>query len=70
MVKYWFLTNLDLFVIRSFAEAVECEMNSLKACAKTKSVQEVLDAQLQVFSNPIMLPFGPVMDGYFLPGMK
>ncbi len=44
-------------------------MNSLKACVKTKSVQEVLDAQLQVFSKPILLSFGPVVDGYFLPGM-
>ncbi|KAL9961305.1 hypothetical protein ACROYT_G030218 [Oculina patagonica] len=52
---------------RSFAKAVGCGMSSLKACVKTKSVQEVLDAQLQVFSNPILLSFGPVVDGYFLP---
>ncbi len=44
-------------------------MSSLKACVKTKSVQDVLDAQLQVFSNPILLSFGPVVDGYFLTGM-
>lgn len=44
-------------------------MTSLKACVKTKSTQEVLDAQSQVFSNPILLPFGPVVDGYFLQGI-
>ena len=44
-------------------------MNSLKACVKTKFVEEVLNAQVQVFSNPILLPFGPVVDGYFLPGV-
>jgi len=52
---------------RSFAKAAGCKMTSLKACVKTKSSQEVLDAQSQVFSNPILLPFGPVVDGYFLP---
>lgn len=54
---------------RSFAKAAGCKMTSLKACVKTKSSQEVLDAQSQVFSNPILLPFGPVVDGYFLPGI-
>ena len=47
-----------------------CEINSLKACVKTKSTQAVLDAQSQVFSNPILLPLGPVVDGYFLPGIR
>ena len=45
-------------------------MSSLKSCVKTKSTQAVLDAQSQVFSNPILLPFGPVVDGYFLPGIR
>lgn len=58
-----------LWYSRSFAKAAGCEMTSLKACVKTKSTQEVLDAQSQVFSNPILLPFGPVVDGYFLQGI-
>lgn len=66
----WFLCNIvTLSHSRSFAEAVGCDVNSLKACVKTKSTQEVLEAQSQVFSNPILLPFGPVVDGYFLPGI-
>jgi len=52
---------------RSFAKALGCEMKSLKACAKTKSFQDVLTAQLKVFSPPTLLPFGPVVDGHFLP---
>ena len=43
-------------------------MSNLKACAKMKSVQEILDAQLKVTSVPTLLPFGPVVDGYVLPG--
>lgn len=65
-----FLYNCIFMMSRSFAKAVGCEMNSLKACVKTKPVQAVLDAQSPVFSNPILLPFGPVVDGYFLPGIR
>jgi len=52
---------------RSFAEAVGCDMSSLKECAKKKSVKEILSAQLKVFLEPNFLPFAPVVDGYFLP---
>lgn len=54
---------------RSFANAVGCEMDSLKLCAMKKSVQQLLDAQIKVFSNPILLPFGPVVDGFLLPDL-
>ena len=53
---------------RSFAKAIGCDINSLKLCAKTKTVQEILVAQLNVSSPPTLLPFGPLVDGYFLPG--
>ena len=52
---------------RSFAKAIGCDINSLKLCAKTKTVQEILVAQLNVSSPPTLLPFGPLVDGYFLP---
>lgn len=54
---------------RSFANAVGCDVDSLKLCAKTKSVQQLMDAQIKVFSTPILLPFGPVVDGFFLPDL-
>jgi len=44
-------------------------MASLKACAKKKSVQEILVAQLKVFASLNFLSFAPVVDGYFMPGM-
>ena len=56
--------------LRSFAQAVGCDITSLKACAKKKSVQEILAAQLKVFSEPNFLPLAPVVDGVFLPGMS
>lgn len=53
---------------RSFADEIGCDvMNNLKACAKMKSLREILDAQLKVTSVPTLLPFGPVVDGYVLP---
>ena len=55
---------------RSFAKAVGCEVTSLKVCAKQKSVEDILAAQLKVFQLPNFLPFAPVVDGYFLPGMR
>ena len=66
------LVNIHLLCIpfvRSFAEALGCTMNSLKTCTKEKSVKEILAAQVKVLSQPTLLPFGPVVDGYFLPGM-
>ena len=53
---------------RRFAKALGCDVSSLKECAKKKSVQEILSAQLKVFSEPNFLSFAPVVDGYFLPG--
>ena len=44
-------------------------MASLKACAKKKPFQKLLLAQLEVFHFPNSLPFAPVVDGYFMPGM-
>ena len=44
-------------------------METLKACAKEKTVDEILKAQLKVSSQPTLLSFGPVVDGYVLPGM-
>ncbi|XP_020631113.1 neuroligin-4, Y-linked-like [Orbicella faveolata] len=52
---------------RSFAKAIGCEITSLKACAKEKTVQEVLNAQSKIFSQLNYLSLGPVVDGYFLP---
>ena len=43
-------------------------MSNLKACAKMKSLREILDAQLKVTSVLTLLPFGPVVDGYVVPG--
>ena len=58
-----------LVLPRSFADEIGCDvMNNLKACAKMKSLREILDAQLKVTSVPTLLPFGPVVDGYVLPG--
>lgn len=55
---------------RRFAEAVGCDdIFSLKACAKKKSVQEILSAQNKVLSMPNLLAFAPVVDGYLLPGI-
>ena len=55
---------------RRFAEAVGCDdIYSLKACAKKKSVQEILSAQNKVLSMPNLLAFAPVVDGYLLPGI-
>ena len=56
--------------LRSFAQAVGCDITSLKACAKKKSVQEILAAQLKVFSEPNFLPLAPVVGEVFLPGMS
>ena len=44
-------------------------MASLKACAKKKSFQELLISQLKVSNSLNFLPFPPVVDGYFMPGM-
>ena len=57
------------FLPRSFAEAVGCEMASLKACAKKKSFQDLSSAQLSVFDDLNFLRFAPVVDGYFMPGV-
>ena len=60
-----------MFVVacRSFAEALGCDIKTLKMCAKKKSFQDVLAAQQKVFQRPNFLPFSPVVDGYFMPGM-
>ena len=47
-----------------------CDVSSLKECAKKKTLQEILKAQLNVTSELNFLPFAPVVDGYFLPGMS
>ncbi|KAL9961301.1 hypothetical protein ACROYT_G030214 [Oculina patagonica] len=52
---------------RSFAKAIGCEITSLKECAKKKTVQEVLAAQIKIVSPQNYLPLTPVPDGYFLP---
>ena len=44
-------------------------MASLKACAKKKSLQDLLSAQLKVFDCLNFFRFAPVVDGYFMPGM-
>ena len=44
-------------------------MASLKACAKEKSFQDILSAQVKVFDDLNFLNFAPVVDGYFMPGM-
>ena len=69
IVYYSIFFFFFFFLCRCFAKAVGCEMASLKACAKKKSVQELLVAQLKVFASPNFLPFAPVVDGYFMPGM-
>jgi len=43
-------------------------MSSLKACAKEKSFQDLLTAQVKVFDDLNFLNFAPVVDGYFMPG--
>jgi len=44
-------------------------MASLKACARKIPIQELSSVQLKVFADPNFLPFAPVVDGYFMPGM-
>ena len=44
-------------------------MASLKACAKEKSFQDLLTAQVKVLDDLNFLNFAPVVDGYFMPGM-
>ena len=58
------------FYFRSFAKAIGCKITSLKACAKQKTVQEVLDAQSKIFLQLNYLTMAPVVDGYFLPGIN
>ena len=43
-------------------------MSSLKDCAKKKSFQDILTAQVKVFYDLNFLNFAPVVDGYFMPG--
>ena len=45
-------------------------MASLKDCAKNKSFQDLLSAQVKVFDHLNFLNFAPVVDGYFMPGMS
>ena len=56
------------FVCRRFAEVLGCEESSLKECAKKKTLQEIIDAQIQIYPKEHVLTFCPVVDGYFLPG--
>ena len=65
----YFCSVFTHFFSRSFAKVVGCEMASLKACAKKRTFQELLFAQLEVFNFPNFLPFAPVVDGYFMPGL-
>ena len=46
-----------------------CEFSSLKQCLKEKSVDEILKAQLKILLKRDW-SIGPVVDGYFLPGIK
>jgi len=55
------------FRARSFAKAIGCEITSLKDCAKQKTVQEILDAQIKISLQLYFLSMAPVVDGYFLP---
>ena len=66
----YFCSFLPTFFPRSFAKAVGCQIASLKACAKKKPFQALLRAQLKVFHFLNFLPFAPVVDGYFMPGIS
>ena len=54
--------------LRLFADALGCDLSSLKKCALQKTVSEILQAQLKVKSIMMLSPFAPVVDGYFLTG--
>ena len=69
-IKVCFSYASSYFCFRSFAIAIGCEITSLKACAKEKTVEEVLSAQSEIFSELNLLPMAPVVDGYFLPGIN
>lgn len=49
---------------------VGCEFSSLKKCLKEKSVKDILKAQLKILLKGNDRPIGPVVDGYFMPGIK
>ena len=67
---YFFSYGPLCFCFRSFAKAIGCEITSLKACVKEKTVHEVLNAQSKIFDQLNYASMGPVVDGYFLPGMN
>ena len=67
-VKFLFVCLFVCF-LRSFAQAIACDVTSLKTCVKEKSVEDILAAQLKVFALANYLPFAPVVDGYFMPGI-
>ncbi|XP_078382565.1 cocaine esterase-like isoform X2 [Oculina patagonica] len=54
---------------RSFAKAVGCDITSLKMCAKKKSFQDLLAVLHKVDNVVNFLPFAPVVDGFFMPGL-
>ena len=58
------------FVSRRFAQSLGCDESSLKECAKKKTFQEIIDAQIQIYPKEHVLSFCPVVDGYFLPGTE
>ena len=64
------LIKINDFVFRRFAQLVGCDFSSLKECAKRKTFQEIVDAQTKIYPQEGALSFGPVLDGYFLPGTE
>ena len=58
------------FVSRRLAQLLGCDESSLKECAKKKTLQEIIDAQIQICPKEHVLSFCPVVDGYFLPGTE
>lgn len=51
------------FVSRRFAQVLGCDESSLKECAKKKTFQEIIDAQIQIYPKEHVLSFCPVVDG-------
>ena len=64
------LIKIKDFVFRRFAQSLGCDFSSLKECAKKKTFQEIVDAQTEIYPLEGALSFGPVLDGYFLPGTE
>ncbi|KAK3744399.1 hypothetical protein QZH41_012156 [Actinostola sp. cb2023] len=55
---------------RQIAKHFKCLNDSaLTECLLTKTVRDIINAQQQFNNTPILVPFGPVVDGYIIPGM-